>query len=108
MAKRDVSGIHWRETGSGRPLLLIMGIGYTSDMWHPVEPMLAANHRLLLFDNRGVGRSNAIPEGYTIAEMAQDALSVLSAAGVGYATASDPRGSGPPPQCTGISIAHNM
>lgn len=79
---RNRTGIHWRETGSGRPMLLVMGIGYTSDMWHPVEPLLAAKHRLLLFDNRGVGRSDEIPDGYTIAAMAEDALSVLDAADV--------------------------
>jgi pimeloyl-ACP methyl ester carboxylesterase len=75
------AGIYWRESGTGPPLLLIIGIGYTSDMWHSVEPLLAEHNRLILFDNRGVGSSDAIHPGYTIADMASDALAVLDAAG---------------------------
>jgi pimeloyl-ACP methyl ester carboxylesterase len=62
-------------------LLLIMGIGYTSDMWHTVEPLLVEHYRLILFDNRGVGRSDAIQPGFSIGDMASDALAVLEAAG---------------------------
>jgi pimeloyl-ACP methyl ester carboxylesterase len=77
--------IYWRETGAGTPLLLVMGIGYSSDMWHPIEPLLAADHRLILFDNRGVGRSSDIVGAWTISGMADDALAVLDAAGIASA-----------------------
>jgi 3-oxoadipate enol-lactonase len=74
--------IFWRENGHGEPLLLIMGIGYTSDMWYHVEPSLAARYRVIVFDNRGVGKSDAVPGPHLISTMAADAAAVLDAADV--------------------------
>jgi 3-oxoadipate enol-lactonase len=37
---------------------------------------------VISFDNRGVGRSQRVPGPYTVAEMADDSVSVLDAAGV--------------------------
>jgi pimeloyl-ACP methyl ester carboxylesterase len=74
--------IYWDEQGEGAPLLLIMGLGWTSHMWYRSRPVLAANFRTIAFDNRGVGRSD-VPRGpYPIAWMASDAAAVLTAAGV--------------------------
>ncbi|RME85415.1 MAG: alpha/beta fold hydrolase [Caldilineae bacterium] len=81
-AVNDGVRLFWRERGSGAPLLMIQGLGYPSDMWHHVEPCLAEHFRLILFDNRGVGRSD-VPEGvYPLEVMAADAAAVLDAAGV--------------------------
>ena len=74
--------IYWEAHGTGTPLLLIMGLGYTSEMWHRTLPVMAEHYRTIIFDNRGVGRSD-VPEGaYAMATMAADALAVLDAAGV--------------------------
>jgi pimeloyl-ACP methyl ester carboxylesterase len=73
--------IFWRESGSGEPLLLIMGLGYSSGMWHHVEADLARRFRVILFDNRGVGKSEAPPGPHLIPKMAEDAVAVLDAAG---------------------------
>jgi 3-oxoadipate enol-lactonase len=74
--------IFWRQTGSGEPLLLIMGFGYASEMWHHVEPGLADHFRVLTFDNRGVGRSSSAPGPHLMETLAGDAVAVLDAAGV--------------------------
>lgn len=74
--------LYWEDDGSGEPLLLIMGLGYTLDMWHRVRPLLRDRFRLILFDNRGVGRSDVPEPGYSIPDMARDAVAVLDAAGV--------------------------
>ncbi|HEV2986733.1 MAG TPA: alpha/beta fold hydrolase [Vicinamibacterales bacterium] len=74
--------IYWEERGRGDPLLLIMGLGATLDLWHRVTPMLSATYRTILLDNRGAGRSDAPPGPYSIPQMADDALAVLDAAGV--------------------------
>jgi 3-oxoadipate enol-lactonase len=73
---------YWDEQGLGEPILLIMGLGYTSHMWYRIRARLATHYRVLAFDNRGVGRSD-VPEGpYGIPLMASDASAVLDAAGV--------------------------
>ena len=74
--------LHWEDTGgSGPPVLLIMGLGMNATGWWRTIPVLA-EFRVLAFDNRGVGRSERAPGPYTVAEMADDAVSVLDAAGV--------------------------
>ena len=74
--------IYWDEQGQGTPVLLIMGLGYPSQMWHRTRPLLAERYRTIALDNRGVGRSDVPPGPYPIALMAADAAAVLDAAGV--------------------------
>src|SRR5271157_4016782 len=74
--------IYWDEKGQGEPLLLIMGLSYTSGMWHRTRPVLAQHFRKIAFDNRGAGLSDVPPGPYSIATMASDAAAVLDAAGV--------------------------
>ena len=71
--------IYYEECGSGEPLLLIMGWGGNTATWKPQIPGLAEQHRLIVFDNRGIGRTSA-PEGpYTIGEMAADTVGLMDA-----------------------------
>jgi pimeloyl-ACP methyl ester carboxylesterase len=77
--------IAWEERGSGEPLLLIQGLGYARWGWEPVVGPLAERHRVLFFDNRGIGESDKPAGPYTARLMADDALQVLDEAGVGRA-----------------------
>jgi 3-oxoadipate enol-lactonase len=77
--------IYWEESGSGEPLLLIMGLGYSHEMWHRTRPVVSAHYRTILFDNRGVGKSGVPREAWSIAQMAADAAAVLDAAGIAKA-----------------------
>ena len=74
--------IYWDEQGTGAPVLLIMGLGYPSAMWHRTRPALSASYRTIALDNRGAGQSEVPPGPYSIALMASDAAAVLDAAGV--------------------------
>jgi 3-oxoadipate enol-lactonase len=74
--------IYWDEQGQGEPVLLIMGLGWASPMWHRTRPILAERYQTLALDNRGVGRSDVPAGPYSIALMASDAASVLDAAGI--------------------------
>ena len=76
--------IAWDRRGNGAPLLLIHGLGYARWGWEPVLPELAEQFDVILFDNRGIGESDA-PGPYTVAEMAADAVQVLDEAGVARA-----------------------
>jgi pimeloyl-ACP methyl ester carboxylesterase len=74
--------LYWDEAGSGPPILLIMGLSFTHEMWARVLPSLTPHYRAIVFDNRGMGRSDVPPGPYSIRQMADDAAAVLDAAGV--------------------------
>jgi 3-oxoadipate enol-lactonase len=84
MAFADNQGttIYWDEQGTGAPILLIMGLGYPSAMWHRTRPALSTSFRTIALDNRGAGQSDVPAGPYSIALMASDAAAVLDAAGV--------------------------
>jgi 3-oxoadipate enol-lactonase len=77
-----VTGLHWESTGTGDPVLMIMGLGLSGGAWWRTVPVLSRSLRVITFDNRGVGRSRARFPSCTIEAMADDAVSVLDAAGV--------------------------
>jgi 3-oxoadipate enol-lactonase len=74
--------IYWDEQGQGEPVLLIMGLGWASPMWHRSRPLLSTRYRTIALDNRGVGRSDVPPGPYPIPLMASDAAAVLDAVGI--------------------------
>jgi 3-oxoadipate enol-lactonase len=74
--------IAWERRGSGPPLLLIHGLGYARWGWEPVVDGLAEAHEVVLFDNRGIGDSDAPLGPYSARMLAEDAVAVLDAAGL--------------------------
>ena len=76
------ANLYWEEHGSREPILLIMGLGASLEAWDRMAPVLAKRYRVILFDNRGVGRSDVPPGPYSVETMADDAAAVLDAAGV--------------------------
>lgn len=71
----------YRLRGEGAPVLLIQGTGVHGDGWQPQVDGLAARFRCLSFDNRGIGRSQPAGAPISVAQMAEDALSLLDAVG---------------------------
>ena len=66
--------------GQGPPLILIMGIGYDATLWTLAQvPGLSRMFRVVIFDNRDVGRSAAAAAPYTIADMADDVAALMDA-----------------------------
>jgi pimeloyl-ACP methyl ester carboxylesterase len=72
--------LHWETSGEGTPVLLIMGHRYTARMWYPILADLGAKHRVITFDNRGVGESETTSKA-SIADFVADTLAVMDAAG---------------------------
>lgn len=71
-------GLYVEEQGTGGvPLLVIQGLGYATWASRYQVPALSQRRRLVLFDNRGAGRSCKPPGPYTIELLADDAASVL-------------------------------
>lgn len=54
---------HYSEVGSGRPLILLHGIGMSHSAWNPVVPLLSGERRTIAFDIAGFGDTPALPEG---------------------------------------------
>lgn len=77
--------IYWEEEGAGDPLLLIMGLSFSLAMWAELRPFLAQHFRIILFDNRCIGKSDTPWRPFSIGAMAEDAVAVLNAAGVAAA-----------------------
>lgn len=73
--------LYWESTGSGEPVLLVMGLGMPATGWWRTAPILAKRFRVLAFDNRGCGRSGRPRGPYTLAQLSSDARAVLDAAG---------------------------
>jgi 3-oxoadipate enol-lactonase len=74
--------LHFEERGAGPPLLLIHGVMITGEMFEPVLAQLATQHRVIVPDLRGHGRSRMLPPPYTVAQLAADLVGVLDQLGV--------------------------
>lgn len=64
------------------PLLLIRGLARSSSYWLEFRDILERTRRLIVLDNRGVGRSDTPPAPWTTADMADDVALVLHESGV--------------------------
>lgn len=71
------------ERAPGRELLLIHGLNANMAFWHPLLIReLAVRRFLVMYDQRGHGRSDMPSAGYTSSELARDAAAVLDAYGI--------------------------
>lgn len=75
----------YRELGAGNPgppLVCLIHLAAVLDNWDPrVMDGLAVKHRVIAFDNRGVGASSGKPAS-SIEEMAADAIAFIKAMGL--------------------------
>jgi pimeloyl-ACP methyl ester carboxylesterase len=67
--------------GSGKPLVLISGIGYDRWEWHRMMPGLAEHFTVITFDNRGVGQTDKPAGPYTAQMLAEDTAGLITALG---------------------------
>src|SRR6478672_1114989 len=70
--------ISYERSGSGEPLLLIMGMSGTARHWDETFlDELRRDFEVIVFDHRGVGASTPLEGSLTIARMADDATGLL-------------------------------
>jgi nicotinamidase-related amidase len=70
----EVNGVRLRYItgGKGSPVVLLHGYAETSHMWHPIMPLLAQRHTVIVPDLRGAGGSAKPESGYDKKNMAVD------------------------------------
>lgn len=82
-ARSDDVGIYYEDHGGDGPvLLLVPGIPAISSDWFPFADRLKERSRVVVYDNRGSGRSDAPPGPYSTRQLAVDAVAVLDALGI--------------------------
>jgi pimeloyl-ACP methyl ester carboxylesterase len=75
--------VGYRSFGSGPALLLITGYGGTMESWDPrFVDALAKHHRVVIFDNAGIGATQALPAPLTIDAMADQTGALIDALGL--------------------------
>jgi 3-oxoadipate enol-lactonase len=84
--ERGLARIWWSGSSNadGRDaVVLLMGLGCSADMWFRIAPELARKYRVIVIDNRGVGRTRVrgAVVVHRIDAMADDVAAVLDEAG---------------------------
>ncbi|RBH54891.1 MULTISPECIES: alpha/beta hydrolase [Pseudomonas] len=69
--------LHYEEYGQGTPVLLIHGLGSSTLDWEMQIPALSAQHRVIVMDMRGHGRSDKPRQRYSIAGFSADVMALI-------------------------------
>lgn len=85
---RPDADIYYEEHGSGKPLVLTYGLAGNTTHWQGQVEALTRDHRLILWDQRGHGRSSnpAKPESYGLLKSVDDLRALLDQLGIERAT----------------------
>jgi len=78
--------IYYEIYGEGEPVVLISGLGSPLGSWETQVPIYSEKFKVIVFDNRGVGRSEVTEPGFTISDMADDTIGLLDNLEVDSAT----------------------
>ncbi len=71
--------IYYEDHGKGDPLLLIAGWGTDLSCWQLQIPEFSTKYRVIAFDNRGAGRTDAPDRPCSMRMMTDDAIGLLDA-----------------------------
>jgi len=78
----DDIDIAYKTFGQGQPIVLIMGMWGTMDLWAPgMLEALASNYRVIVFDNRGMGFTTASDKDFSMELFADDTAGLIAALG---------------------------
>jgi pimeloyl-ACP methyl ester carboxylesterase len=84
IAHTSLGDVGYRVVGSGPPLVLIMGYGWTMEGWDPrLVHALARHNKVVMFDNSGVGDTQELPPPFSIDAMADQASALIDTLGLG-------------------------
>lgn len=79
MPKTRIGNIemYYEVHGSGEPLVLVHGLSMDSSTWFNQVPLFSQKYQVVVFDNRGVGQTDAPHEEYSTEMMADDTVALL-------------------------------
>lgn len=69
--------LYYEIHGDGDPLILIAGLASDSQSWQFVINTYSKHFKTIIFDNRGVGRSDTPPPPYSIDDMTEDVVGLM-------------------------------
>src|SRR5919106_3760439 len=80
----EVNGLnlYYETHGTGRPLILLHGGLFSGEMFEPILPALTANHRLIVPDLQGHGRTADVDRPIDIRLMADDIAALIDHLGL--------------------------
>ena len=73
---RDLD-VHYEVHGDGQPLLLIHGLGSSTEDWEPQLAFFARKFKVVTYDVRGHGRTGKPKARYSLAQFAEDAAALI-------------------------------
>lgn len=76
------NNLYYEVEGKGEPLVLIAGYGCDLGFWETIRRPLSHHFQLVMFDNRGMGRSENSKETFTAYDMAQDTVDLIDVLGI--------------------------
>ncbi len=79
IVKANNLNIYYELHGHGEPLVLIAGLSKDSSGWFQQVDVFSQHYQVLLFDNRGVGRTDAPDDPYSTRLMAEDVVALMDA-----------------------------
>lgn len=80
---RDGTRIHYKDIGSGPPVVLIHGWPLTGDMWeYQTVALVEGGYRVITYDRRGFGQSSHPATGYDYDVFADDLADLLCELGL--------------------------
>ena len=74
--------LYYEVHGSGYPLVLIRGLASNADHWYFQVPAFSSHYSVVVFDNRGIGRSEMPDLPFTISMMADDTVGLMDSLGI--------------------------
>ena len=84
MPYTKVNGVnlYYEIHGKGTPLILVAGMVSDSQSWLPVIKELSMHYRVIIFDNRGVGRTKPQDAAMTIQQITDDCIALIKHLGL--------------------------
>ncbi|ASP21239.1 putative aminoacrylate hydrolase RutD [Antarctobacter heliothermus] len=75
----DGETLYYEEHGTGRPLMMVAGLGGIGAYWAPQIAPFSKQFRVILHDHRGTGGSSRSQIKYSVEQMAEDTLALMDA-----------------------------